>query len=163
MSLADLRLLSGGAPVPGGRPQRGARWRARQQRRCAAPLLIQYGSTQQWTGQQDSSHTCGHVVVESSREPLLIRRSFHAVGHFAPINLVTSDHYSTESIISPQGQLNILQARHSQDSPIRLKREPICWFAVITPTERVYLIDIHYAGTKPKRPDTVFRASISRK
>ena len=35
MSWVNLRLLSGvGAPVPGGRPQRRARWRARQRRRA---------------------------------------------------------------------------------------------------------------------------------
>jgi hypothetical protein len=30
-------LTGAGAPVPGGRPQHGARWRARQRRRAAAP------------------------------------------------------------------------------------------------------------------------------
>ena len=41
VSVVDLReLTGGGAPVPGGRPQRRARWRARQRCRAAAPLLI---------------------------------------------------------------------------------------------------------------------------
>ena len=66
ISLLDLRHLSGdgGPPVPGGRPQRRARWRARQRCRAAAPLLtlmehagVPISIISKWAGHYDAAFT----------------------------------------------------------------------------------------------------------